>query len=421
MSSLMPREDLVRVLTELLLTKDPTSLRFAFPGDSLGYMRIHVPEEFREAVAAIPEVKEREGHMLNHGSMAATVQPGAIAEGLVHRAIQTSPADAVADLYRFFEQDYSRCVEVCLLRGISVKEQIELSNEIFLGPLAAVPSDSLQQFIARRSMGAAVIPGMTPVQVDEKRPPLEAALYRLKEVRPKWFRQPVNGEPLPFVQDAISLTAVANLLTLIGPSSPFIVSAYTELADGELLKGRTGFSWNNPPEETRIVENVAVSTEEIRDLLPTIRSYLALPERIEKQLQVPLHRLNEAVRHRNSVDRALDLGIALESLLLSQQQSKDQLSLQFRLRGAWLLGKDGNERTALYKQLETLYTYRSLAAHSGAVEPSKTPAAEVEATLKDGLRLCASAIRRVIDSSGYPDWSRLLVGADYTIDTEAAT
>ncbi|CAE6971639.1 hypothetical protein R69608_07652 [Paraburkholderia nemoris] len=136
------------------------------------------------------------------------------------------------------------------------------------------------------------------------------------------------------------------------------------------------------------------------------------------KLKVPLHRLNEAVKHQNNVDRALDLGIALESLLLAHQPSKEQLSLQFRLRGAWLLGKNGQHRAELFDTFNKLYSYRSFAAHSGAVAPTKTPEEEVKKTLEDGLALCAEAVCKIVEKGGFPEWNRLVVGADYMVDEE---
>ena len=66
-------------------------------------------------------------------------------------------------------------------------------------------------------------------------------------------------------------------------------------------------------------------------------------------------------------DISIDLGIALEALLLHEQNKKNRGELRFRLglRGAWLVGSDGNERAEILKLLREVYDLRSIAVHSG--------------------------------------------------------
>ena len=73
-----------------------------------------------------------------------------------------------------------------------------------------------------------------------------------------------------------------------------------------------------------------------------------LPDARRKKLRVPLERLNRALGATSPIDCAIDLGIALEALLLGELAPNEQISLAFRLRGAWLLGarmQSGESRT----------------------------------------------------------------------------
>jgi hypothetical protein len=186
------------------------------------------------------------------------------------------------------------------------------------------------------------------------------------------------------------------------------------LDEGEFLKGSIpdGYGWSN--EETRVSTHVQVEGSALDGFPELVSKFVELTEKDRTHLAVSLHRLNEAVRHRSEVDKALDLGIALESLLLSGKKEKEQLSLQFRLRGAWLLGRDGSHRSELYRQFQELYELRSMAAHSGTVSLKKGSVADV---LENGQRLCADAIKRVILGGGFPEWGALVVGADYVVES----
>ena len=63
-------------------------------------------------------------------------------------------------------------------------------------------------------------------------------------------------------------------------------------------------------------------------------------------LRIPLDRLDRAGRVRDFADKAIDLGIALEALLLHDAKGGEK-SFRMSLRGAWLAGADENERVEI--------------------------------------------------------------------------
>jgi Apea-like HEPN len=80
-------------------------------------------------------------------------------------------------------------------------------------------------------------------------------------------------------------------------------------------------------------------------------------------------RLARSRSHPLQVDQAIDLGIAAEMIFL-HEMSGDRGELRFRtaLRAAWLLGKDGKERRAVFDCMRKAYDARSAAVHTGALE-----------------------------------------------------
>ncbi len=72
-------------------------------------------------------------------------------------------------------------------------------------------------------------------------------------------------------------------------------------------------------------------------------------------------------RDRDFADQAIDLGIALEALLLHELGKEDRGELRYRLslRGAWLGGGDEQERAEIQRTLKAVYDLRSRAVHAG--------------------------------------------------------
>jgi hypothetical protein len=135
-------------------------------------------------------------------------------------------------------------------------------------------------------------------------------------------------------------------------------------------------------------------------------AYFALdPQKRNKILRIPLDRLGRAGSERDFADRAIDLGIALESLLLSDNDPAE-LSFRLSLRGAWLIGKNEAERLEIQRSLKKLYDLRSRAVHSGDIERS----AKTGATIARGTEICKQLIQKAIELGCDIDWHQLVVG-----------
>jgi hypothetical protein len=99
--------------------------------------------------------------------------------------------------------------------------------------------------------------------------------------------------------------------------------------------------------------------------------------------------------------------------LLLEEDVRDQLSLTFRLRGAWLLGHSLARRSELYRVFRALYDLRSEAVHRGEVKWERRLSGapiNVRELLDRGFDLCREALRRIIHAGAVPDWETLLLG-----------
>ena len=168
-----------------------------------------------------------------------------------------------------------------------------------------------------------------------------------------------------------------------------------------------GNSWAGAHSDVAVSQTFEPSDDELKRYCEALRLFSGLPSTIKQQLRIPMRRLNQAKRRQSLEDKALDLGVALESLFLHDNPSPEQISLAFRLRGAWMLGKGADDRTQIYAKLKEIYKCRSKAIHSGRV-PFKVKVNKVskptDELLVEGMELCAEAILATIQNKSFPDF-----------------
>jgi hypothetical protein len=129
------------------------------------------------------------------------------------------------------------------------------------------------------------------------------------------------------------------------------------------------------------------------------------------RIQRILYRLSQAKRRTQIEDKILDLGIALEMLLLQDNRNREQLSLSFRLRGSWLIGQSAEDRHEKYLRLRDIYNYRSDVAHGGMLCRGEEAKIEnMRRSFPVYQRLAEDICQKII-KGGKPDWTRLVLGA----------
>jgi len=126
------------------------------------------------------------------------------------------------------------------------------------------------------------------------------------------------------------------------------------------------------------------------------------PKKRDK-LIVPIDRLADSFDARNVVDRAIDLGIALECLFLGKEKSE----LQFRLalRAARFLAEDFSERQEIVEVIKGFYKLRSKAVHTGRTDADD----KTDCLLDRTTELCCQTVEKIL-AHGEPDWEQIDIG-----------
>ncbi|WP_319413175.1 HEPN domain-containing protein [uncultured Cohaesibacter sp.] len=133
-------------------------------------------------------------------------------------------------------------------------------------------------------------------------------------------------------------------------------------------------------------------------------------ERISRSIR----RLAQAKSRVDLNDQALDLGIALEMVLLHSENNKNELPGQlhnhFRLRGAWLMGKSFEDRLKCYKMLGKIYSQRSQVAHNGVLSsPNSIKYIQLSEEIKEHIALAERILFKLIVEGPPKDWTSLVL------------
>jgi hypothetical protein len=194
-------------------------------------------------------------------------------------------------------------------------------------------------------------------------------------------------------------------LGLVGPTAPISLAAWLEPPDwAPIMSGGYSFSLTDGFAFPRTFpSNAPVEGARIHALWNGLT-----PER-RAELHVPMVRLNSAMRRRSSVDAAIDLGIALESIFLRDlSDDRGELTLRLRVRAGRWLGSSATERKEIALLVGDLYAVRSKAVHRGQVSDNtrRRPTTEL---LEEGFKLAARSLVALIES-GDPDWDDVTLG-----------
>lgn len=174
----------------------------------------------------------------------------------------------------------------------------------------------------------------------------------------------------------------------------------------------TGY-WHNGDLFDRAVkvasaDPVALDGKSIAELFQQFEKFKPAEKSV---MRVALDRLNQSIREPNIVDKAIDLGIAIEVMLLHGIGKNNIGELRFRtsIRGATFLGGEKLEQLKTFKLLKDAYDLRSKAVHTGILEPNKKEPPP-KPILEDATSTCARIARKLIAIGSFPNWE-----ADYVI------
>jgi hypothetical protein len=357
----------------------------------------------RQKLGTDPRITALEGKLLMHGWSSSMIFEFAdLIAWWAWRANVIGEARADQELDTYLNEDTITALQVLWVWGVQCDRPIRLLEGVQLVPLKEMPlSRDKEQFVQRRlyrDLGSMVMP--------------PAAALVLEAMVPKVAPEIPGPEGYLAVQKLRHCAELLNCLTDIAAAAS-LETAY--LPDNVPVGNFRGGGGGILSTDVIISKGGTLTQAEGDRFAALYQGWLALSEKKRKRLRRALRRLGQAKARTYEEDAALDLGIALEMILLDTDhganEQPDQLSLTFRLRGAWLIGADAEERIEIARTLRDIYLRRSQVAHAGALVKLEGPPSANSIAERLFFRLI---------TEGWPNWQSLILGAMVEADhTEA--
>jgi hypothetical protein len=343
------------------------------------------------------------------GGGGTQVVPGIVAAGAVAACVEYGPDEAVQRLKEFLSGVRPGRV-VMMVEGVILDGRHRLGDGIDLIPATELDSPTYS-FLAEnaRQLGAVFLgQGMlgvgvpTAIAVEASLAPSFSDEFR---PHPTWETATADAED------------VVLLLALLWPATPVEGMTWWEpkhkFLPTELKLAVTGHMQELSP----LIGRTELSHDRLDSFSGIWTAWRSLPDRLRATLRVVLDRLARAGRKRLSVDAAIELGVAMEALLLDGGDG--ELKYRLSTRAGWLLGgADPKAREGIARLFRFLYDLRSTAVHTGRLPEfldtkSKAPAEfkgkRTRDVLNRGCQECCRAAQTVIEK-GALDFDRLVFG-----------
>jgi hypothetical protein len=333
------------------------------------------------------------GRMVVWPSMAMRVEYRTLAGWLISRGSEVGSAQAADELARYVDATEIPCLLTLALSGIKVEGPCDLADSVRMLPWDALPDSTSKRWIHRQSFAGFPIHFPTAAMVREEVLPkrhLTDDEFKTQTMRP------IDDTGL---HDAILCAG------MIGPTAPYPLASFLTAPPWvPVMTGGIGMPFS---EGRPVIQDW--SSIHCSEAAALHFAFLKLGKERKDLLRLAMQRLNRAMRRHFPVDAAIDLGIALEALFLSDlSEERGEPTFRLKIRAARYLGSTKADRDALFNLVGDLYGARSSAVHTGRVS-DQVGGRPIGDVLAEGYSVAAGAIRRMI-IEGQPDWRRVMLG-----------
>lgn len=351
-----------------------------------------------EALRLEQELRVFDGTMLHVLSIASQcIEYWHLGAWLISRAQSVSSNQAVEDLSQYLEASDIPCEVALVFSGLEPQGSCDMGRAISFIRWRDLRDSPQKQSLNERLVMELPFNFPTGALVREHK---TKKLYVPQTEYQQNFAKYTSSSV-----DATDLHDGLMCLALVGPSSPQVLASWvtvptwTPIVAGSMqLPGLEGFS---------IAQTI--SSEGCMQGIQLFNAFCSATTPFQSRLRLGMQRLIRAMRRGSPVDAAIDLGISLEGLYLSDMQDdRGELSFRLRTRSARFLRDTEPERKQIFDLMRDIYALRSSAVHTGSVDVS-FQGKPVQELLQQGFSLAAETARRFI-IDGEPDWDKVMFG-----------
>ena len=298
---------------------------------------------------------------------------------------------------------------MALLEGIRVEEEIQIFDGVRLVPLSDSTSELPHYLPSTFNSELSVsFMGKTVLIIDAAVSPIFSKGYPEEgfDKARLPFTSEVNSKKLLNFNEADFHEKICQALSLSCNSAVQISIAWRFLKADELCNlsfGGGGYSRYLSANVFRGHTVAGMSqVEEAKHIYDDLEKFN--PNQRKKMLKT-INRWIQSKTSQTDVDRMIDLGIAMESIYLSDNTT-EQLTYQFRLRASLLLGRGKADRKKYMKRFEQIYKWRSRAVHSDELPRSPK---DKTMFITEAQDYCRDSIFLILKNGEFPDWNDLIL------------
>jgi len=307
------------------------------------------------------------------------------------RANNIGTTQAELELNEYLDSDDLEVVNIVWILGIDVDIKIEILDNIEIIPISKMHDSAVKEkFLQNRFK-----------HMPYKMPTPSAALVSTS----------INKKSDGLHSDAAvqnKLEDICLLLNLLSNTSCLTYFSYIEVSERTPIGPFGGYGGSGVVSDVIGDKTTKLIKEDFFEITELYNSFINLDKEDQRRFYIIINRISQAKRRHSLEDKILDLVIALEMMLLDDN-NKSQLKLQFKLRGSLLISKSDIEKKDLFSILSKLYDYRSSVAHSGVLKEKDRMI--INDNFQDYCDLTEKICKTLI-ISGKPEWDNLLLGIE---------
>jgi hypothetical protein len=340
--------------------------------------------------------------MISKGTSASRFEVLTLAMWYLWAANEFGKEGADKGLETFLETQEIAIIRTLWVLGIDVKEEIQLACGVKITPINKMPDSRDKEHFLKHDF---------TIYFGNRAMPVAALTFECQI--PKVFEDKLLGDAETNSQLSKAenvLTDVAYILNILDGVScrRYYSTSYNK--PGTPMDPFVGSGGGSPVYDIQGYGVSTISEDVTTEINGLMDAFQNLDEGGKKRFRTLLFRFSQAKRRVQLEDKLLDLGISLEMALLDDNSKHEQLALNFRLRGSWLIGQNSKDRELLHDQFKTIYNYRSEVAHSGILKVKKPKdIEEIRKSAEQYFGLASKVFKKLL-IEGSPDWKTLLLG-----------
>ena len=398
----MSREALIDLLSKVRPAVEPIAARQPGPQNP----EIEFPEPIRSRIEkllqSVPELSNIESQSLRTISWGSSISFFRLAISVLERlSLTDDPTRIVDDLIDFSIKRRIGNYHLSGISGISIAKTLSLAPNIKLVTEDDIPPSKAREFIFRLNRLQGIV-GDASHEILRPKVALMISNEQQLLIPNKSRDPPENALPMDTVRDLER--RILCCLTLASATTAPVFSAKTSWIDhpAQSYHGLTGLAGGTSPGQQYSSRYSPVDGALVSHVFKHIDK---MPSIDQGTLFLATERLRKSRLHEEPTDRAIDLGIALEIMLLHGAQGNQELSYRAAVHGARLLGANKKDRQSIFETLRGAYSARSAAVHTGQLRKQ----AHIS-SLELADALCRKVAIKIIDLGRLPgDWDSLVL------------